>query len=161
MPFVQVNTTHPTITARRGLTYVFTPKHHGAGQNNACWLTTMTFEEEFAIFDRADGIIVPPLVPDNRQVADARGNLYGYETSSNGPHKLREIGTWHQQLAEFPVQAAGADWHGYPIWPISPEDPQILRGHKCRPAVEVFDRMVQLGDISIGERKRLKKGDWI
>jgi hypothetical protein len=143
------------------LTYVFTPKHHGASQTSSRWLPALTLGQEFAIFDRADGVVVQTAVLDDRQVADANGNLYGYETLTTGPLRLREIGTWHQQLAEFPVQAAGADWHGYPIWPIGPQAPQNLQGQKCRPDPQVFDRMVQLGDIAPGERKRLKKGDWI
>jgi len=159
VPSVQINTTHHVSTGRRGLVYVFTPKHHGASLNSACWLTALTLEEEFAFFDRADGVIVQPTVLDNRQVADANGNLYGYESLPNG--SLREIGTWYQQLAEFPVQAAGTAWHGYPLWPIGPHAPQNLQGQKCRPDSRVFDRMVKLGDISPGQRKRLKKGDWI
>jgi hypothetical protein len=145
-------------TARRGLSYVFTPKHHGASQNNACWLTDLSLDEEFAIFDRADGIVVQNPDEDNRQVADENGNLYGYAPLPDG--SLRVIGTWHQQLAEFPVQEVGA-WHGYPIWPINSDAPQNLHGQKCRPDAKVFDRMLQLGDITRGQRKRLKKGDWI
>ncbi len=161
MPHVQMNLKHPILTARRGLTYVFTPKHHGASQTSACWLSTLTHNEEFVIFDRADGVVVQPPATDNRQVADPNGNLYGYETLTGGTSALREIGTWHQQLAEFPVQTTGADWHGYPIWPISPQAPQNLQGQRCRPDPRVFDRMLQLGDITAGERKKLKKGDWI
>jgi hypothetical protein len=159
VPSVQTNITHPALTARRNLAYVFTPKHHGASQTSSCWLPALTLDEEFAIFDRADGVVVQPPILDNRQVADANGNLYGYEMLPNG--SLREIGTWHQQLAEFPVQAAGANWHGYPIWPIGPQAPQNLQGQKCRPDSQIFDRMVQLGNITPGQRKRLKKGDWI
>lgn len=159
MPSVQANATHPATTARRGLTYVFTPKHHGASQTSSRWLTALTLDEEFALFDRADGVVVHPPVVDNRQIADAHGNLYGYQSLPNG--SLRELGTWHQQLAEFPVQVAGADWHGYPIWPIGPLAPRQLQGQMCRPDVQVFDRMVQLADITPGQCKRLKKGDWI
>ena len=96
---------------------------------------------------------------DERQVADGNGNLYGYETLPTGT--LRELGTWHQQIAEFPCQMQGADWHGYPIWSIHSHSSQNYQGQKCRPATEVFDRMVQLGDISPAQRKRLKKGDRI
>lgn len=158
MPSIQNDITHPVVTARRALIYVFTPKHHGGNQTASCWLTALTLNEEFTIFDRSDGIVVQPPA-DNRQVADGNGNLYGYERLANG--SLREIGTWHQQLAEFPVQAAGANWHGYPLWPVGPQAPQNLLGQRCRPDPQVFDRMVQLGDITTGQRKRLKKGDWI
>jgi hypothetical protein len=119
----------------------------------------LTFEEEFAIFDRADGVVVQIQYENNRQIADEDGNLYGYQPLSDG--SLRVIGTWHQQLAEFPVQREGSPWHGYPIWPINTEAPENRRGQKCRPDSSVFDRMFGLGDITRGQRKRLKRGDWI
>jgi len=153
---VQNNTTYPVRTTRRRLGYVFTPKHHGGDATGSRWMTDLTFDEEFAIFDRADGIVVAdPTLMDERQVADGNGNLYGYEILPTGSLRLRELGTRLQQMAEFPCQIQGADWHGYPIYPIQ------YQGQKCKPAKEVFDRMVQLGDISQAQGKRLKKGDWI
>ncbi len=98
---------------------------------------------------------------DNRQVADASGNLYGYEVLIEGNQHLREIGNWDQQMAEFPVQEDGSNWHGYPIWPVGPLTPENYRGQRCRPSADVFDRMVQIGDITPAQRKRLKKGDSI
>ncbi len=161
VPSVQNNTAHPVQTTRRGLTYVFTPKHHGGDRTASCWLTELPLDDEYAVFDRADGIVVES-PEDNRQVSDTEGNLYGYEILASDPQRLRELGTWHQQIGEFPVQKPGAVWHGYPIWPIDEEiAPQKHKGMKHRPQVEVFDRMVQLGDIDDGQRKRLKKGDWI
>jgi hypothetical protein len=118
----------------------------------------MNLDEEFGIFDRADGVVVQPPA-DNQQVADAAGNVYGYTVLADG--SLEEIGTWHQQIAEFPNQAAGAVWHGYPIWPIGPMAPQNLQGQKCRPDSSVFDRMVALGHITSGQRKLLKKGETV
>ncbi len=161
MPAVQNNTPHPVLTARRGLTYQFTPKHHGGNANASCWLTALTFAQEFSIFDRADGIVVAVPGADNRQVADAAGNLYGYEVLGAASQHLRELGTWDQQMAEYPVQQAGAPWHGYPIWPIGPLAPPKFQGQRCRPDPLVFDRMVQLGDITASYRKRLKKGDFL
>ena len=160
MPFVQNTIAHPDQTARRALTYEFTPKHHGGNATASRWLTALTLVEEFEIFDRADGIVIAAPA-DNRQVADAAGNLYGYEVLVGGSQHLREIGTWDQQMAEFPVQQAGTNWHGYPIWPVGPLAPQNYQGQRCRPAPEVFDRMVQIGDITPAQRKLLKKGDWI
>lgn len=150
------------MTARRQLGYIFTPKHHGADRKSACWLTVLTLAEEFAIFNRADGIVVEP-PGDNRQVADTEGNIYGYERLPDGAtSKLREIGTWYQQLAEFPFQADGMDWHGYPIYPVlALEAPENRKGHKCRPDTRVFDRMYELRDITLAERKQLKKGEQI
>jgi hypothetical protein len=161
VPSVQTDTKHDVLTNRRNLTYVFTSKHHGGDQAVSRWLTSLPFAEEFEIFDRADGIVV--VAPaDNRQVADSNGNLYGYEILEAGLQHFRELGTWHQQMAEFPVQRPDSDWHGYPIWAIDEElAPQKYAGQKCRPEVGVFDRMVQLGDIDYGQRKRLKKGEWI
>jgi hypothetical protein len=111
VPSVQNTTPHPDLTSRRELTYEFTPKHHGGNATASCWLTALTLVEEFEIFDRADGIVIA--VPaDNRQVADVAGNLSGYEILTQGSQHLREIGTWDQQIAEFPVQQAAANWHG-------------------------------------------------
>jgi hypothetical protein len=161
VPSVQTDTNHGTLTARRRLTYVFTPKHHGGDGIASCWQTELPLADEFAIFDRADGVVVQPPA-DDQQVADCDGNVYGYEVMATGLQRLREIGTWHQQLAEFPIQKPGAAWHGYPIWPIDQEvAPKKHWGMKHRPEPEVFDRMVALGDIDEGQRKRLKKGDWI
>ena len=148
----------PTQSTRRNLSYVFTPKHHGASKTASCWQPAMTLDEEFTVFDRADGIVVQAPA-DDRQVADADGNIYGYTVLADGT--LDELGTWYQQLAEFPAQAAGAVWHGYPIRPIGPLAPQSFQGQKCRPNTSVFDRMFELGDITNGQRKLLKKGEWV
>ena len=161
MPSVQVSTPHPRPTARRNLQYLFTPKHHGGDATASCWLTAIMLNEEFAIFDRADGIVVA--VPgDDEQVADPDGNLYGYEVLGAANQHLRELGTWDQQMAEYPVQQPGAPWHGYPIWPINPvATGQQFQGQRCRPLPAVFRRMEQLGHITHSHRKRLMKGDFI
>lgn len=160
MPLIQNIVSHPQQTARRAFTYEFTPKHHGGNPTASCWLAALTLIEEFRIFDRADGIVVAA-PEDNRQVADASGNLYSYEVLIVGDEHLREIGTWDQQMAEFPVQQAGSNWHGYPIWPVGPLTPGNYQGQRCRPSADVFDRMVQIGDITSAQRKRLKKRDSI
>ena len=74
MPSIQNVAQHDDQTARRTLTYEFTPKHHGGNATASCWLTALTLIEEFEIFDRADGFVVAAPA-DNRQVADAAGNL--------------------------------------------------------------------------------------
>ena len=161
MPSVQNNTAHPATTARRSLTYVFTPKHHGGSPTASCWLTGISFAQEFSIFDRTDGIVVPAGI-DNRQVSDLLGNLYGYEVLETATQHLRELGTWDQQMAEYPAPHEGSPWHGYPIWPINPVvTPPQYNGQRCRPDHSVFDRMVQLGDITDSHRKRLKTGHFI
>lgn len=151
MPSVQSDTEHPVPTSRRGLIYLFTPKHHGGNASASCWLTELTFDEEFAIFDRAD----------EHQVEDSAGNLYGYQVLEASNRHLRDLGSWSQQMAEYPVQRPGSPWHGYPIWPIASMAPPQYQGQRCRPERQVFDRMVELGDITIGQRKRLKKGEFI
>jgi hypothetical protein len=70
VPSVQVDTQHPHLTVRRNLRYLFTPKHHGGNAMASCWLTAITFDEEFAIFNRADGIVVAVPGEDDEQVAD-------------------------------------------------------------------------------------------
>jgi hypothetical protein len=158
VPSVQENTEHGTRTARRRLVYIFTPKHHGALSGSSCWLSDLSLDEEFAIFDRADGIVVQFPYEDDRQVVDEEGNLYGYQVLDGS---LRVIGTWHQQIAEFPFQRDGTPWHGYPSWSIDSNGPENRRNQKCCPSSVVFDRMFALGDINRGQRKRLKRGDWI
>lgn len=158
MPSVQTNTPHPVRTARRKLVYVFTPKHHGGDGKAACW-GHISLVEEFGIFDQADGRPVAD-GQDCRQVADPEGNLYGYQVLPNG--SLRELGTWHQQMAEFPAPHDGAPWHGYPIWPNEKSlVPPQFNGDRCRPHKAVFARMEELGHITHAQHKRLKRGDWI
>ena len=161
MPSVQNNTVHPVLTARRGLTYEFTPKHHGGSATASCWLTVITFAEEFSIFDRADGIVVAAPGADNRQVIDVSGKLYGYEILGAENQHLRELGTWGEQMSEYPAPHVGHSWHGYPIWPRRPIASTQFQGQRCRPDSQVFDRMVQLGDITLSHRKRLMKGNFI
>jgi len=72
---------------------------------------------------------------------------------------MRVIGTWYQQLAEFPVQVDGVIWHGYPIWPINELTPENRRGEKCRPTKRVFNRLFEVGVITRQQRKRLGKGE--
>jgi hypothetical protein len=140
---------------------VFTKKHHSGDNGYACWLPSLSFEEEFSVFDRADGILSEES-DDNLQVSDSAGNLYGYHVLSGDLQHLQELGTWHQQIAEFPLQRPDAVWHGYPIWPIYGSDvPCEFAGQRCRPSVDVFKRMLRLGHIDESQLKRLKKGDWI
>lgn len=147
MPSVQQDTLHPQRTRRSGLQYVFTPKHHGEpGQSR--WVTELTFDEEFAIFDNADAI----------NLADTEGKLYGYERRDDS---LRKIGTQNQQIALFPVPSQGNPWHGYPLYPLIDANNPNRGGENCRPPLMIFDRMVALGHITKAQAKRLKKGDFI
>ena len=126
MPSVQNDTPHPVRTARRGLTYQITPKHHGGNANASCWLTTITFAEEFSIFDRADGIVVqvPVRMTDNsrrrRQPLRLR-DIGGCKSTSSGTGDFNI-------LADLHSTDWCRSWHGYPIWPISPIAPPQFQG---------------------------------
>jgi hypothetical protein len=105
-------------------------------------------DEEFAVFDGAD----------ESELADEDGNLYGI--LREGGEGLRYLGTWQQQIAEFPFAREGNPWHGYPLWPLKGLGPENRRGEKFRPEKEVFTRMVQAGLITTRERRRLLKGEY-
>jgi hypothetical protein len=100
VPSIQDITPHDTVTARRGLNYEFTPKHHGADSEASCWQTEIELEEEFAIFDRADGIVVEQIGGDDQQVADGCGGvilktvrrIYGETKSSDAKAPVCIIG---------------------------------------------------------------------
>jgi len=55
MPIVLDFVTHPVTTKTRGLSYQFTPKHHGGQghQGQAQWLPSLSLDEEFSVFDLA------------------------------------------------------------------------------------------------------------
>jgi hypothetical protein len=135
------------VTARSQFRYQFTLKHHGADSSAAQWLPSMSQAEEFAIFDAADGL----------EISDDNGNLYGLQPDVDGD--LRHIGTWNEQLAEFPAAREGEPWHGYPVYPLQ-NGPAHRRGQKCRPDKMVFDKMVTARLITPRQRKRLMKGDF-
>jgi hypothetical protein len=105
MPTLSTVVVHGTLTARSRYQYQFTPKHHGADPNAAQWLPALSLDDEFSVFDGAD----------EHELSDEDGNLYGVRTDGEGG--LRYIGTWNQQVAEFPVARAGEAWHGYPLYP--------------------------------------------
>jgi hypothetical protein len=139
---------HPVPTTRSQYRYLFTTKHHGADPRAAQWSTDLTEEEEFSVFDRAD----------EHELSDERQWLYGVLGDAEGG--LRDLGTWYQQVAAFPVANEGRPWHGYPVWAVlSPDAPEEARGDKFRPARQVFDRMLAVGLINSRQRKRLLKGD--
>jgi hypothetical protein len=141
---------HPVRTRTSLYRYLFTAKHHGAGDRNAArWSPELTEDEEFSVFDSADA----------HQLADDRGWLYGVLQGGEGG--LRDLGTWNQQVAQFPLADEAHPWHGYPLWAVSPDAPEKLRGEKYRPPRDVFDRMVAAALLSPSQRKRLLKGDHI
>ncbi len=140
---------HPVRTRRSGYSYQFYDKHHGRGAPDAArWLPEISHEEEFGIFDTADW----------NEIQDEAGRLYGVR-QRNQEDVLPDLGTWGQQIAEFPVARENVAWHGYPLWSLLQGSPENRRGEKSRPARVVFARMVAVGMLTARERKRLLKGD--
>ncbi|MGO8746133.1 MAG: hypothetical protein ACLQNE_09105 [Thermoguttaceae bacterium] len=137
-------------TRKSGFCYTFTGKHHGGGKSDdARWLPSLSRADEFSVFDGAD----------YHDFSDDRQWLYGVLRSHDGT--LGELGTWQQQVAEFPFVATGGLWHGYPIWSVSDLAPPNRRGEKMRPSKEVFEKMEHARVITKRERKRLYKGDHV
>jgi len=160
MPFLKDNVVWTVATTSRGLRYIFTPKHHGADLKASCWDEQLDLVEEFSIFNCADGLQPPSGC--GLPIDDEDGNLYGFQVSGGHRSHLRVIGTWGQQIAEFPVQRAGEIWHGYPVWPLGdPAVPPQYDGQRSRPTKRVFGLMESCGFISASQRKRLGKGDYI
>jgi hypothetical protein len=93
------------------------------------------------------------------ELSDKDGRLYGVLRDAEG--ELRDLGTWQQQVAEFPPANEGVPWHGYPIWAVNDAAPANRSGEKVRPAKTVFARMEQVGLITARQRKRLYKGDHV
>ena len=138
---------HPIPTRRSGYRYFFYDKHHGKGSaDSARWHPDLSQDEEFAVFDDADF----------HDVSDERGWLYGLGRDGEG--NVRDLGTWGQQVAEFPFARPPEPWHGYPLWPLSEAGPQNRKGEVSRPPKGVFVKMEAEGLVSPSERKRLIKG---
>jgi len=148
MPTLTMLVVHVEPTQRNRYQYQFTPKHHGTDVDAAQWLPELSLEEEFVVFDTAD----------QHELTDEVGNLYGVQTLPEGG--LRIIGTWHQQLAEFPLARADEAWHGYPLYPLKELGPENRRGQKLRPRKSVFDKLLRARLITERQRKRLLKGDY-
>lgn len=151
VPTLTADEPHPDPTARGRLLYLFTAKHHGLDPAAARWLpgADLTREDEFRVFDLAD----------RHEIANDGGDLYGLLRTPAG--EARTLGTWGQQLAEFPSARPGERWHGYPLYPLNEQAPANRAGAKCRPAKPVLARMETEGLIDARERKRLAKGDHI
>ncbi len=144
-PSGQGESVYPRQTDRSNYSYMFTAKHHGGPRSrDATW--SINQDDEFAVFNTADVM----------ELADDDGNLYG--ALREGENSLRTLGTWGQQIAEFPCASEGAPWHGYPIWAVNDEAPPHRRGEKYRPAPVVFRRMEASGLINRNTRVRLMGG---
>lgn len=136
---------HPVPTRRSGYRYLFTAKHHGGGsKSDSRWIVDR--DTEFAVFDDAD----------RHEIEDEDGRLYGVCREAN---TLQDLGTWGQQVAEFPKARPGNVWHGYPIWAVSENGPDNRRNAKLMPSKRVFGKLEAAGLITTRDRKRLLKGD--
>jgi hypothetical protein len=137
---------HAVPTRKSRYRYQFTAKHHGGGKpDDAQW--SVSQEEEFSVFDTADYL----------DIFDDHGRYYGVLPTP--ARDLRDLGTWQQQIAEFPRTSQGIPWHGYPIWAVNDLAPPNRSGEKVRPAKEVFQKMEAATLITSRQRKRLYKGD--
>jgi hypothetical protein len=149
MPTLTAVRLHEQRTATNQLQYQFTPKHHGQGGDAAQWLPELTWDEEFSVFDMAD----------LHQFAADDGSLYGLLVDGE---TLRDLGTWTQQIAKFPVAREGEPWHGYPVWAVNDDDaPARQSDQKNRPPKTVFLLMEEARVITARDRKRLFKGDHV
>ncbi len=137
---------HSEPTRRSKYRYLFSPKHHGGGSpTDARWVEDLSRNDEFYVFDEADW----------HEVADGGGWLY---CVLNEAGELRDLGTWDQQVAEFPYAREGVPWHGYPIWAVNHTAPENRNGENMRPAKAIFARLEEVGLITARQRKRLWKG---
>jgi hypothetical protein len=137
---------HSSRTRKNGYTYFFYVKHHRPKANDAAqWSPLLTRDREFQIFDDADF----------HELSDERKYLYGI-CRSNG--RVLEIGTWGQQIAEFPFAESG-QWHGYPLYPIREPGPPKRRSHP--PSRGIFQKMVTTEVLTETEAKRLAGGHHI
>jgi hypothetical protein len=140
---------HPVPTRRSGFRYQFYDKHHGRGGKDAAqWLQEMTHQDEFDVFDAAD----------LHEIADERSWLYGVRPRDESG-QVPDLGTWGQQVAEFPYARPNETWHGYPLWPLGEAAPENRKGEMGRPSKAVFLRLEEVGTITRRERKKLYKGD--
>jgi hypothetical protein len=137
---------HPVQTERRRLRYLFTAKHHGGDPEAATWLPSLDDDVEFSIFNQAD----------RDDLSDDKKRLYGARRDGDGG--LGCIGTWGQQIAEFPYARPNEAWHGYPLWPLYDWAPESRQGEDLRPSKVVFLKMEGVGLLTKRERQRLFKG---
>jgi hypothetical protein len=136
---------HTERTQRRNLRYCFSFKHHGGSRDAAQWVSDLTHEDEFAIFDEAD----------RHDISDDKGNLYGVRRDA--ALNLEEIGTFGEQIAKFWEADLNVPWHGFPLWHLKGPGP----GGRATEFVskDVLVRMVREGLLLPVQRKRLQKGD--
>lgn len=137
------------------MAYCFSVKHHRHDdRDDAQWAQDLTRPEEFPIFDLAD-------FHDLCDPEAAKRNLYGLRIGPGG--LTLDLGTRHQQVAEFQEAHPNHPWHGYPLWPLRRRDPGPTnrKQQAMRPSKAVFERMEAAGLLTRSQRKKLAKGDHI
>ena len=72
--------------------------------------------------------------------------------------EVLELGTRHEIIARFWVEAERNHWHGHPLWPVNAEGPLNRKGQAYRPPKEVFARMVAENLLTEIQAGRLKTG---
>ena len=100
---------------------MFYDKHHGRGAPDAArWLPILSRDDEFAVFD----------VADREDLSDERGWLYVDAARGTRQGHIPDLGTWSQQIAEFPLARSNDPWHGYPLWPLGEEGIRESKGRE-------------------------------
>jgi hypothetical protein len=140
---------YPQRTERSHYQYGFYNKHHKTGYSeDSQWLSEITHDEEFAVFDLAD----------LHDLSNEKGDLYGLRL--NPERAVMSLGTREEQVAEFPLAQGDHPWHGYPAWPIMRLD-RDKSVRKYPAPREAFEKMKQAGLINENQRKRLAGGKQI
>jgi len=141
---------HPRPTERNGYRYFFYDKHHGRGGPEAAQSTPeLSEEEEFGIFNQADGLAL----------SDEHGNLYGIWLQTEPEREVRTLGTLRQQVAKFPAARGRPHWHGFPLGPLMKRT-GLHPPERPIPPVAI-QKMFDAQLLTRQERKRLLKGKHI
>jgi hypothetical protein len=154
---------HPRQTRRNQYRYEFTQKHHG-GYGEAQWLPPPSLSEdnEFAVFDFADGDADRRRSDDEVQCSDDEGNLLGVfmEVLPDGTDSLRILGSCQEQIARFWNPKTHVPTHGFPVYPIKRlAAPGHRKQHSRQlPPKRLLTKMIKLGWITAGMSSRLAGG---
>ena len=139
---------HVETTERSRRRYFFYDKHHQADRlDEAQWHQSLTPDDEFAIFDRADQLAL----------YDEIGNLYGIHRVDHDPITIQVLGSNGEQFAQFPHTENDA-WFGQPIKLIATGDETYPERPVPR---KVLNTMVARDLLSPSERRRVARGSHI
>jgi hypothetical protein len=94
---------------------------------------------------------------DLHQLSDNDGNLYGLRIRQNNTKReVLELGTRHEMIARFWVEAQQNHWHGHPLWPVIAKGPLNRKSQAYSPPKEVFAKMVAANVLTEIQAGRLK-----